>query len=86
MNPAAAFHAAAASVLRDRGERASQRAVAAIVGEHQQLYGAYVRGRSHIGTAKIAAYLRRWADTGRAPITLTWTVDTGWLAAKGDAR
>ena len=65
-----AFDGAAKAGLRHHGERPSDRAVAAIIGEHSTYYSAIRRGENAPSTAKVLRWLQRWNATDRASIEL----------------
>lgn len=59
--------------LRAEGARASEAAVARILGEAPQNWNRYVHGKVPPNVEKVRAWLRRWRDSGRTPIEVTLT-------------
>lgn len=87
MNAAATFDSAARVILKARGERASGRAIAEIVGESAAPYSSYVRGEHNIGTDKLHNWLQAWSTSGRPELVMVLDTD-GWssLMASWEAQ
>lgn len=69
---AAAFHAAAAIILRDAGARATQSEVARIVKTAQGNYSASINGNRDVGMNRVARWIKAWNASGLAPLRMVF--------------